>query len=518
MIEKGDAKDRVDGFLARLHQGGDDAEHLLDQARDRLKAITWEVEEFAAKERVGAGGRGEVVLAESRPGAPVHEKVALKVAQDGADSESFLWEAQLLARLRHPGLPRFRRFGQEKAGRPFYAMDYIAGQSLAQRQASGAALLAEHAVDVLTQLFDTVGYLHDQGVAHLDLKPDNVMIDPERHVYVVDLGSALPYKEALAPEMAARLKSQQYGPGREYTAPELNPAHSDVTVNPRPTMDVYSLGRLALDCAAQLPRCGLRRELEAIGKKATKEEPSQRYASGWAMRDEMNRIARSEPVEAMGQAPLYRLGKWIRRHYTWALYAAAIAIVATSSVAWLERTWRGEAEMARKEVDAKMLKGYVITKGNQDAEAKRLADYRKNCQALAQKWSQEIAKASAEDEPDQVRLWYLAAAALDKANEARDFKLRDQIRQQMGKLSDSRGGGVVNRDLPAVNESVALSVLDKVEYWRSMGECETARQWMEMARAEVRSLIRMDAGLAQGAAAQRLKAAEAAACATPGGK
>lgn len=156
---------------------------------------------YLVGEAVGRGGAGTVYLATD---VVLGREVALKVcraavAADPEGRQRFVNDARVASRLDHPGIVPVFDLAELPDGRPYFAMKRVVGESLAQ------ALVAErphdHSLDrdvlveyleVFRRVAETVAHAHDAGVIHGDLKPGNVMLGPEREVFVVDWGFARP--------------------------------------------------------------------------------------------------------------------------------------------------------------------------------------------------------------------------------------------------------------------------------------------------------------------------------------
>lgn len=141
-------------------------------------------------ERLGGGGMGEVYLAEDQR---LGRRVALKflaqhVNADPEARERLVREAQAAALLRSPHIAVTYDLA-EHDGALFIAMEYVEGELLAARVASGPLPLAE-ALDVELQLADALDEAHQRGVVHRDIKSANVMITDRHLVKVLDFGLA----------------------------------------------------------------------------------------------------------------------------------------------------------------------------------------------------------------------------------------------------------------------------------------------------------------------------------------
>jgi serine/threonine protein kinase len=161
---------------------------------------------------IGQGGVGTVyrALDLNRAGLPrEHQYVALKVlrAETARRPEAVqalrreYHQAQLLS---HPGIVNVFDFDHE-GDLYFVTMELLDGESLGAltRRVRPNKLPPETAIRILRELGDAVAYAHDRGVLHLDLKPDNVMIDAEGHVRVLDFGLAQKHTEPWLSEMHA---------------------------------------------------------------------------------------------------------------------------------------------------------------------------------------------------------------------------------------------------------------------------------------------------------------------------
>ena len=139
---------------------------------------------------LGAGGMGEVYRAlDPRLG----RDVAIKLLPDhfAADPERlarFEREARLLASLSHPNIAILHGL-ETDAGRRFIVMEFVDGDSLAQRLQAGA-MPVDEALDVARQVATALEAAHEGGVVHRDLKPGNVMLTPAGIAKVLDFGLA----------------------------------------------------------------------------------------------------------------------------------------------------------------------------------------------------------------------------------------------------------------------------------------------------------------------------------------
>ncbi len=145
---------------------------------------------YPIEREVGRGGMGIVYLGrDTRLDRPVAIKVLpAAFASDPERLARFEREARLLASLHHPNVAGI--FGlEESGGHRFLVLEYVEGETLAQRISRGP-LPVDEAVDVCRQIAAALEAAHEGGVIHRDLKPGNVKLTPSGEVKVLDFGLA----------------------------------------------------------------------------------------------------------------------------------------------------------------------------------------------------------------------------------------------------------------------------------------------------------------------------------------
>ncbi|HEY6853453.1 MAG TPA: serine/threonine-protein kinase [Gemmatimonadales bacterium] len=189
-------------------------------------------------ERVGEGGTADVYRAEH----PQHGPCAFKVLRqrlrgDPTAVKRFLREAGYGSRVRHPGVVRTYDFG-EADGLNYLALEWAAGQSLAQFLHHNGPLAPDVAADLVSQLADGLAAAHAAGIIHRDLKPENIMFDPAtRRAKLLDFGIA---RDAELPPEERLTRTGFFVGTLQYVAPE---ALSGELVDGR--ADIYSLATIA---------------------------------------------------------------------------------------------------------------------------------------------------------------------------------------------------------------------------------------------------------------------------------
>jgi serine/threonine protein kinase/Tfp pilus assembly protein PilF len=140
-------------------------------------------------EKIGAGGMGEVYLAED---TELDRKVALKflpphLCQDEDCRKRFKREAQAAAKLSHPNIVTIHEVGEHQT-RPYFVMEHIEGRSL--RDVKAEELDIDRIVGIAIQLCDGLHSAHTAGVIHRDIKPSNIIIDSSGRPKLLDFGLA----------------------------------------------------------------------------------------------------------------------------------------------------------------------------------------------------------------------------------------------------------------------------------------------------------------------------------------
>ena len=306
-----------------------------------------------------------VQLATQRP-------VALKVLLAGALATSrqrrrFERECELVAQLEHPHVVTVYDSGVTAQGCPYLAMQFVDGWPLDEwlrDWRAGPRSRARSALPQLLRLFVKlcagINHAHQHGVIHRDLKPANVIVDRDGEPHVVDFGLA---KLVAPPAGDARAAVTQEGAllgTLAYAAPEQvrgQPRALDVRA------DVYALGVILFemltgqlpfsvegdladvlhritstdpqppsacappDAGGSPPALRIDDELDTIVLKSLAKEKERRYQSAAALRDDVQRYLRREPIEAKRDSTLYVLRKLLVRHWVQASTAGAFVVL-----------------------------------------------------------------------------------------------------------------------------------------------------------------------------------------------
>jgi non-specific serine/threonine protein kinase/serine/threonine-protein kinase len=319
----------------------------------------WRIEQL-----IGSGGAGHVYLA-SRIDGTFEQQVAVKVLRrDGSsDLERFHAERRILARLDHPRIARLLDGGLLPDGRPYAVMEFVQGRPLTEHCRETNAD-AQTRLTLFLQICDAVAYAHANLIVHRDLKPANILVDADGRVELLDFGIAKLLETSLASAAADKTSAPLT---LDYAAPE------QLTGEPATTAtDIYALGvilfelltgdrpwrseglpmaravKLLLDeeapaasraaesqPGAPVAAKRLKGDLDAIIARCLRKDPRHRYDSVSALRADIERHMRHEPVQARGGARAYVIGRFMRRH-RWPV--AGAIVVALSLLAALAVT------------------------------------------------------------------------------------------------------------------------------------------------------------------------------------
>ncbi len=218
---------------------------LVEAVQDELEGLREAVKDvFAITAELGRGGMAVVYQARD---LKLNRQVALKVLPreltfDKKFVERFKQEIQTLAQLEHPNIiPLYS--ADERGGYSFFSMKYVRGRSLTDIITEKGKLPVAETLKIARSVCKGLRYAHGEGVVHRDLKPDNIMIDNDGHVYIMDFGIA----KALA---GAKMTRTGTTVGTvNYMSPEQCSGSAELDGR----SDLYSLGIILYEMLAGKP-------------------------------------------------------------------------------------------------------------------------------------------------------------------------------------------------------------------------------------------------------------------------
>jgi WD40 repeat protein/tetratricopeptide (TPR) repeat protein len=320
---------------------------------------------FEIVRELGRGGMGVVYLAwQSRLDRLVALKVVLAGGHAGkAERDRFQTEALAVARLQHPNIIQVYEVG-EYDGRPYLALEYIDGGSLAQRLV-GTPQPPAQAAALIETLARALASAHRRGVIHRDLTPGNILLGQDGVPRITDFGLA----KLLVGGGPTQTGSGDILGTPSYMAPEQARGKAkQVTAS----VDIYALGALLYELLTGRPpfrgetlletleqvlhqeplslirlQSKVPRDLETITLKCLEKDPGRRYPTAEALADDLNRFLAHKAISARPIGTVERAVKWARRQPTLAALVGVICLSVLGAFVLLAILWRNAEARAQ---------------------------------------------------------------------------------------------------------------------------------------------------------------------------
>ena len=334
--------------------------------------------DYELLEEIARGGMGIIYKARQKSlDRIVAVKMMLFGEQAGKDlAQRFRAEAAAAASLQHPNIVAIHEVGASE-GLPFFAMDFVEGQSLAKLNAEHEVRNAEwlrRAARYVRIVAGAIHYAHEHGILHRDLNPSNVLIDESDQPRVTDFGLA----KRLHHDSELTLGGQVLG-SPNYMPPEQAAAKRGLVGR---RSDVYSLGAIlyhlltgrppfvgetltdtlqeVLNKEPAPPRLlnpAVPRDLETLYLKCLEKEPARRYQTAQALAEDIDRFLRNEPIKARAVGSGEKLWRWCRRKPALAGLIAALHVALGAGLAGILWQWhraeKGELAARQSELAAR---------------------------------------------------------------------------------------------------------------------------------------------------------------------
>ncbi len=309
---------------------------------------------YTIEARIGIGGMGTVYVArQDRPKRKVALKLLRTSSATGNLRRRFEREAEILGRLRHPGIAEIYEAGthdSELGPVPYFALEYIPEAKSITRYADEAKLGVHERVELLVQVCDAVAEAHRHGIVHRDIKPSNVLVGADGAPKLIDFGIARWIDDPDAAGTIATQLGDLLGT-LHYMSPEQFDGSGP---GPNAASDVYSLGVVAYELVAgRLPypvshsnaariselvrthvpepltrvKVGWR-ALDDVVQIALAQAPTDRYRDAAELAADLRRAVAGEPVRARRSQRIHRL-----RTLAWRSRRAVPWLAATGAAA-----------------------------------------------------------------------------------------------------------------------------------------------------------------------------------------
>jgi eukaryotic-like serine/threonine-protein kinase len=317
-------------------------------------------------EKVAAGGMGVVYRAHDEQ---LERDVALKVLPSGTLSDNtsrrlFRKEALALAKLSHPNIETIYEFDTQD-GIDFLVMEYVPGNTLAERLGSGA-LPEKEVVALGMQIVAALEQAHERGIVHRDLKPRNIAITERGQAKVLDFGLAKLLPQVNELTASDTLTDTQAGAGTlPYMPPEQLQGES---VDAR--ADIYTIGAVLYEMATdrrafpeELPsrvinailhhppvppralNSRVSPELERIILKCLDKDPARRFQSAKELSVDLRRLA-EPPLTMATPSSVPSEAKASRRVKAAAILVSSLLVIVAGAAYWFQEKQQHAREVA----------------------------------------------------------------------------------------------------------------------------------------------------------------------------
>lgn len=332
------------------------AHQLLEKIEDESDLLGMHVGAFQLESIIGTGAMGTVFQAK-RVDGQFDQTVAIKILRslvlDSTMKDFFKRERQILAKLNHPNIARLYDGGFTESERPFFTMEYVSGKNLLDYcQDNQLDLMGR--LKLFLQVCSAVQYAHQNLIVHLDLKPQNIIVNKDGQVKLLDFG------------VSKILEDSEDGTGSftlAYASPEQIEKKDAGTQS-----DIYSLGLILFELAfgrhpfqqyfedlSALKNAKIKgdfsfvpedlksktpfiSDLKYVCSKALKLNPENRFVSVDELQRDLRFYLTGYPISSHPKGWTYSFSKYLRRNSSLvASIAIAFLMLAFSGVYYTKR-------------------------------------------------------------------------------------------------------------------------------------------------------------------------------------
>jgi serine/threonine protein kinase len=285
--------------------------------------------------RLGSGGMG-IVFEAVREEDEISLRVAVKILHPELRTPELLQqlrqEAAKLARLRHPNIARLLDWKLDGSEAPYCVLEYVDGEAITD-WCGRRALPRRKRIRLLIEVCGAVTFAHRNLIAHLDLKPANILVNEAGESRLMDFGIARTLTEGAGGESPLRAYSARYA------SPELMRGEAVSAQS-----DIYSLGIVLRELLTEPAAEGEKQkqgkplpyELEAIAACASAAETERRYATVEEFEKDLRNFLEGFPVRAVARTPLYRAQRFCRRNIKGVAAGCVVVVALAAGVnSWL---------------------------------------------------------------------------------------------------------------------------------------------------------------------------------------
>lgn len=285
---------------------------------------------YRIRSELGRGGSGVVFLAERIDGA-FSQQVALKWLRGDrpilGGRVVLAREREMLASMDHPHIARLLDGGESEDGQLWFAMDYVAGNSI-DVHATGLDLVDR--LRLVHSVCRAVSHAHSRGLIHGDIKPANVRIDARGQPRLLDFGIA---------RLESGVGGDRYGLTPGYASPEQ--CRGEIVT---PASDIWQLGRLLSEMLAGTESPA---DLRAIARRAMAPTLEARYPSAIAMARDIEAWLNHRPVAAYGGGWGYRFRRMLVRNRVASIVVGVAFLLLSAGAGWMTWQLATERDQAR---------------------------------------------------------------------------------------------------------------------------------------------------------------------------